>query len=285
MRSHSFFLLSFLNSLFSMIPIADPFMDKERPIAGIFTDSNRWVVSDDDIVYNPQNRSYKEVLLGGTPIEWFFSEEVPTIEGAKIVPLKIRFPRRDCESCHKPAQQAYDYIEDDKQVINNGAWEQMDKTALLGLPWIAAEEADKWIGINTDFGTGAAITNITPAGAIKFSNSDRHSYILRNRNRPTRLCLFTPQTDDMGWMTHDVGSTEDIEFVCVSDANCGLVYNYDKSGGMSMYNDQNGRYDRESDSLSQDSWWGEDDDSWGDNDFAYELWEERRRERIWGRFY
>jgi len=47
-------------------------------IAPGFSDSRLWSIQDDHVVYIPQNPSYKEILKGGLPIEWFWEVEDST---------------------------------------------------------------------------------------------------------------------------------------------------------------------------------------------------------------
>lgn len=213
------------------------------PVSAGFADSSRWIIRDGGVFYTAQNRSYKEVLLGGTPIEAFFSENGPEIQIAPPERPKIRFtwPRRrrqfcSCEGCNAPPPVEYEFIDMDEQVICSGDWVYMDRAALMELPWIKACHADATVELSFNdlwrLGGGSAITNVTPDGGIWFADAYEPVYISTRRSRPNCFrTVYLPLTED-GWIdTNGNAFSRNIESVTtVQPYGDKVVYTYDGRG-------------------------------------------------------
>jgi len=160
-----------------------------------FADASKWIVKNGVVVYAPQNHSYKEVLLGGTPIEYFLEGEVPEAVLGKME-IQVRLPkiRDDREEEKMPT---LDFVEDDEQVIGSGGWVDLSKKELLEFPWIKEPYNNKNCLMDINDCHGFDILGITDAGAIL--TSTRRIYIRRNMRKPSRLVLVSLSFYDGKW--------------------------------------------------------------------------------------
>lgn len=218
---------------FRLAQILLPSPSKMTSVAPDFRDSHRWMIEDGCAYYKAQNTSYKEVLLGGTPIEWFVTGEVPVIPGPAVMPPNVRFvgPRASVVREYD-ATAAHDYIDEETHVIGSGDWVVLDCKAVQAMQWTYGR-----IRIN---GVPTELSSCDADGAI-FEVLDREDencygtylYVLQNTRRPQRLRILRSKgcvtaADLAGGLLRSTVVVHDV------DGPGGLRYIYDDSGEVTV---------------------------------------------------
>ncbi len=175
-----------------------------------FKDSAKWTFHNNYIVYVPQDRTYKEVLLGGTPIEYFVSDQTPT-RTIGTPDIKVRLPRINAEPAHtKP--KVYDFQDNEDYYIVNDSWKTLTHEQLLfDYDWIrlSSQIKNAELGFNGCRGLGGPIVEITKDGGILTadSNNVRH-YIKRNADYDIKVvrmdCIDNTWIETEWFGVHDV---------------------------------------------------------------------------------
>lgn len=216
-----------------------------------FSDAPKWAVKDNAIVYVPQDRSYKEVLLGGTPIEYFAAEDTPTC----VIGVKPRLRSRKTRAKDlEEAVRTYDHQEWDTQIITSGEWVDLTREEILALPWVQRSIADPFASIGINQCWGYECITVPSDGKIVFTVSGSYQKvscgIRKNIKKETRLKLK--------W---EHGRVDALKFASVDGGRAGRFdfFWYDKQGNPSdiPVPDTPPAYDDDDD----------EDDGWDDIDY------------------
>ena len=233
-----------------------------RPISG-FADAACWAVQDDTVVYVPQNRSYKEVLKGGTPIEYLVGDEIPTIVGASPSSINVRFtwPR----VAPKPELPTFDFIESETFMIGGKDYCYLDHDALLELPWMQKLIEDPMLSVGfNESGHGHRVDMITRDGAIWLRGLASPIYITQNLKKAAELrCVRLGWTED-GWLNSNViDSIDTIQNIQLYDSYDVMQHHY--------------TFSKKNKSYEVTYFWDEEDDYRDYYEDRYDRYERRRR--------
>lgn len=152
-----------------------------------FKDSAKWTFRNNYIVYVPQDRTYKEVLLGGTPIEYFVSDQTPTYT-VGTPDIKVRLPQINAEAV-QTSPKVYDFQDTEDYYIGNDSWKTLTREELFVCDWIrlSSEIKNAVLGFNGCRGLGGQITEITKDGGILTAKSNERHYIKHNADNDIKV--------------------------------------------------------------------------------------------------
>lgn len=161
-----------------------------------FSDASKWAIKDGEVLYVPQDKSYKEVLLGGTPIEFFIEGQIPEfVIGERKI--NVRLPKIK-EKAVEPVGSVRDFWEDEDFIIHQGGWVNMTKKELMEYDWFSeafitpeygqAVRESTLIVNNT---SGYILNDMSEAGGIYHSRDQVMYYIQKDTKKPNRLRIVS----------------------------------------------------------------------------------------------
>lgn len=161
-----------------------------------FSDASKWAIKDGEVLYVPQNKSYKEVLLGGTPIEYFIEGQIPEfVIGERRI--NVRLPKIK-EKALEPVSSVRDFWDDEDFIIHQGGWVNMTKKELMEYDWFSdafiLPEYDRPIRESTlvvNNTSGYHLNDMSEAGGIYHLRDNVMYYIQKNTIKPSRLRIVS----------------------------------------------------------------------------------------------
>jgi hypothetical protein len=153
-----------------------------------FADASKWAVKDNNVVYVGQNRTFKEVLMNGTPIEYFIEGEVPEcVIGTKSINVRFQKAPED-----KPNIKGspYEFIDRQHQIIGKGKWVNITKDKLTNYPWFNEDLEISTYVIRLNDSINIFIDKVSDNGNISTIDNTCRYYICKNVHKPSRLILI-----------------------------------------------------------------------------------------------
>jgi hypothetical protein len=161
-----------------------------------FSDASKWVIKDGEVLYVPQDKSYKEVLLGGTPIKYFIEGQIPEfVIGERRI--NVRLPKIK-EKAVEPQSSVRDFWDDEDFVIHQGGWVNMTKKELIKYSWFSdafnTPEYGQVVRESTLVVNNTSAYNLndmSEAGGMYNSRDQVIYYIQKATTKPNRLRIVS----------------------------------------------------------------------------------------------